>query len=282
MGAHERIQILNLEVDTDDVSDFRILVDSQSFKYVTIDHGVYETSVMVWDRRLIPVLPPFPKGEWNEGHIARHPDTGMPYFAQYSKVELPGIHNEWHSTRINWLDLQRGEKLMSNVYIATISNKAITEHMGLVGDDLVIKFARFPWEMQYYVAETGIYKLIEGLEIAPGFIGHLTEEGRVIGFALERIKDARHPGPDDLKACQEALGKLHRQGILHGDVNKHNFLIHDSGGQGIVTIVDFECALKSTDKLAFEEETGSLQAMLDETDGSGGYYLEGNHNEQES
>ena len=282
MGAHERIQILNLEVDTDGVSDFRILVDGRSFKYVTIDHGVYETSVMVWDRLLIPVLPPLPKGEWNEGHIKRHPDTGMPYFTQYSKVELPGIHNEWHSTHVNWLDLQRGEKLMSNVYTATIPKTANTEQMGMVDDELVIKYARFPWEMQYYAAETGIYKLIEGLEIAPRFIGHLIEEGRVIGFVLERIKHVRHPSPDDLKACQEALGKLHRQDILHGDVNKHNFLVHDSGGQEIVTMVDFECALESTDKLSFEEEMGSLHAMLSATDGSGGHYLEGDDNGQET
>lgn len=83
-----------------------------------------------------------------------------------------------------------------------------------MADETVIKFARFPWELQYYEDETRIYERINGQAIGPQFLGHLTEEGRVIGFVIDYIKDARHAGPDDVEACQIALRKLHQVGLV--------------------------------------------------------------------
>ena len=330
MSPQKQIQVLNLEVDYEDVSYFRILVDNSSFKYITIDFGVYCPSDMVWDRALIPLLPQFPEGDWNEGHIGRHPERGTPHFTRYARVALGTISNLWHPTRIDWIDLRRGERLMSNVYTATLlkgrkknrdqqqreqrgQNKKPTASIrsgsqsrsqsrspetSSKNDSFIIKYARFPWEIHYYASETAIYKFLEGKGIAPRFLGHLTEGsnncnngGRVIGFALERIEHARHAGPHDLEACQEALSKLHRLGILHGDVNRHNFLIRqpDTGGgdvgstgaavtgmagRKIVTIIDFEFASKCTDKLAFTEEMDRLKVELHETDGRGARSIE--------
>ena len=279
MATCERIQILNLEVDVEDVSDFRILVDGKSFKYVTIDPGVYDPGVMVWSHALIPLLPPLPEGDWNEGHIGCHPDQGTPYLARYAKVMLPTIRNIWHTTHIDWLDLQLGQKIMSNVYTATFVKNTIGAMSG--ADDLVIKFARFPWELHYYDAETSFYKRIEALGIGPKFLGHLTEEQRVIGFVLERIKDARHADPGDLEACQDTLRKLHRQGILHGDVNKHNFLVREADGRKTVTIIDFENASDCTEQVALKEEIERLQEELCATDGRGGYYIGGDEDDWE-
>jgi Lipopolysaccharide kinase (Kdo/WaaP) family len=271
MAALERIQILNIEVDPTDVSEFRILVDGKSFKYLTIDPGLYDTDELVWDRKLIPLLPPLPDGDWNEGHIASHPDEGTPHFARHERVLLPTIRSVWHTTHIEWLDLQRGQKLKSNVYTASFlenANGATT-----MEDDLVIKFARFPWEMHYYEAETSYYRSVEGQGICPKFLGHLTEEQRVIGFVLKRIKDARHADQGDLEACQDVLRKLHRQGILHGDVNKHNFLVQDVEGQKTVTIIDLENASDCDDETAFQRELESLEEMLCSTDRGGSYYV---------
>lgn len=36
-------------------------------------------------------------------------------------------------------------------------------------------------------------------------LGHISEEGRVIGFLLEKIADARHAAPADFEACSQAL-----------------------------------------------------------------------------
>jgi hypothetical protein len=47
---------------------------------------------------------------------------------------------------------------------------------------IIAKFARFHWEIEYYVAETHVYSWIDGCNIGPEFLGYLTEDGQVIGF----------------------------------------------------------------------------------------------------
>ncbi|KAJ5534306.1 hypothetical protein N7527_000560 [Penicillium freii] len=73
----------------------------------------------------------------------------------------------------------------------------------------VVKFARFDWEIGYMEGETASYQLIEGCDIGPRFLGHLFEDGCVIGFLMERIANARHAGPRDLDICQQTLARLH-------------------------------------------------------------------------
>ncbi|KAH0846498.1 hypothetical protein AYO21_10149 [Fonsecaea monophora] len=272
MGVCDRIQILNLEVDPEDVSDYRILIDGKSFKYVTIDAGVYELEDMTWDRLIVPRLPPMPPGDWNTGHVATHPKQGTPYFSRYAKVELPTIVSTWHPVRIDWLDLEGGQRLRSNIHIATLKK----DIGGMrAGHEVLIKFARFPWETQYFEDETKVYQRLDGQGIAPQFLGHLTEEGRVMGLVIEYIKDARHAGPEDVDACQDTLGNLHRLGMLHGDVNRHNFLVREAGGRSkTVTMVDLETASECTDPDAFEDEIDRLREELRSTDGKGGYHVE--------
>lgn len=54
---------------------------------------------------------------------------------------------------------------------------------------------------------------------------------------MNKVKDARHAGPQDLELCQTVLSELHGLGIKHGDVNKHNFLIHDVKATSLTLIV---------------------------------------------
>lgn len=93
----------------------------------------------------------------------------------------------------------------------------------------------------------------------------MTEDGRVTGFIIERISDARHATPEDLTICQTKLSALHALGIVHGGVNKHNFLVAD----GPVTLVGFECARKCEDVSVFLEEFASLAERLDDMSGKG-------------
>ena len=97
------------------------------------------------------------------------------------------------------------------------------------------------------------------------FLGLLTEEGRIIGFIIERLTDAHHASPTELRLCQVALSKLHNLGILHGDVNKHNFLVKD----GRAILIDFECARATEDKSALREEMECLLDELGDTSGRG-------------
>jgi RIO-like serine/threonine protein kinase len=93
-------------------------------------------------------------------------------------------------------------------------------------------------------------------------LGHVTEEKRVIGFLMERVKDeagdARHATPADLEACSQALTKLHQLRILHGDINKYNMLVTSKG----VTLVDFCTARKCEDTSALDKEMQDLEMRL--------------------
>ncbi|KIX01219.1 uncharacterized protein Z518_08944 [Rhinocladiella mackenziei CBS 650.93] len=271
MAIYDRIQILNLEVDSENVSYYRILVDGKSFKYITIDAGVYNPKDMTWDSMIIPQLPLMPEGDWNEGHVASHPEQGTPYFSRYAKVELPTIVSIWHPVQIDWLELERAQRLRSNVCTATLKGN-IGEMRA--GHEVVIKFARFPWEVQYFEDETRFYERLDGQGIAPQFLGHLTEEGRVVGLVIEYIKNARHAGPEDVGECEDAMRNLHLLGMLHGDVNRHNFLVREADRRKTVTIVDFENASECTEAGVFEQEIDRLRDELHLTDGKGGYHVE--------
>ncbi|KAI9771584.1 MAG: hypothetical protein M1835_006406 [Candelina submexicana] len=64
---------------------------------------------------------------------------------------------------------------------------------------------------------------------------------------------------DDLESCEAVVRRLHGLGIVHGDLNKHNFLVDDGGK---VALIDFESAKKSTDKEAMEKETRGIKEQL--------------------
>ena len=109
-----------------------------------------------------------------------------------------------------------GRKLRPNVYETTCTQLSPTP--------VIAKLARFPWEVALLAAETAAYEWIKGHEIDLAFFGHLTEEGRTIGFLVARIGDGagsgvRHASEDDLPLCRAVLQKLHSMSIKHGDTN---------------------------------------------------------------
>lgn len=198
-----------------------------------------------------------PPGNWNVGRVSKDPVTGKPHFAATAKETLPSITHVWHHTKIDHLSLTFGAKLRSNVYEAT------SPHFESV---VVTKFARFPWEIQFLDKETEAYEWISGHEIGPRFLAHLTEEGRVIGFIVEKISDFEHATPNDVSLCQNTLSILHSIGIKHGDTNKHNFLVHE----GKATMIDFDCAERVSDKEVLEAEAIGLEAEFQDMSGRGG------------
>ena len=89
----------------------------------------------------------------------------------------------------------------------------------------------------------------------------MKEEGRTVRFLLEKV-EGRHATPDDLATCRTAVSRLHALGIIHGDLNKHNFLISEFR----VVLLDFESARRSEDKDAMDQELRKLeQHLLDES-----------------
>ncbi|KNZ71263.1 hypothetical protein J132_00100 [Termitomyces sp. J132] len=251
------IKVLYVSVDPLDESHFRILVDGKFVKYLTIDANLYSVDDMCFEPSLISILPPLPPGDWNTGRISRNCTNGLPHFSEVTKVELPSISHIWHPLQIDHLSLHMGRQLRSNVY------EASTPQFDL---PIVVKFAQLPYEIPYLESETSAYQWIQNHQISPRFLGHLTEEGRVIGFAMERITSARHAEPEDLALCEQALLTLHRLNIKHGDINKHNFLIHDDRA----TLIDFATAVQCNDAKVLEEEFRRLEKELTDTSGRGG------------
>ncbi|KAH8602288.1 hypothetical protein B0O99DRAFT_606179 [Bisporella sp. PMI_857] len=153
------------------------------------------------------------------------------------------------------------QKLRSNVYEVTCDRFSST---------IVAKFARFPWEVPRLEKETTVYEWIASHQIGPDFLGHLTEEGRVIGFLMACISDCRHATTEDFHLCHLTLSKLHQLGIKHGDINKHNFLIH--GGKA--TLIDFDSASRTAGVDELEAELSDLLNQLRDTSGRGGRIVE--------
>lgn len=133
---------------------------------------------------------------------------------------------------------------------------------------MIAKIARFEWEVPRIEQETRAYQLLEGSGLAPRFLGHVHEDGRVMGFLLEKL-EGRPASLQDLSVCEAALGKLHGLGLLHGDVNRYNFLVTEDG----VKLIDFERVQENASPESMSKELGSLHAELVDESGRGGGFI---------
>ncbi|OBT56982.1 hypothetical protein VE04_02555 [Pseudogymnoascus sp. 24MN13] len=209
-----KVEILNQDTDSDGKtpSYYRMLADKTSFKYITIDPGIYEKTL-----------------------------GSPPIFAETTQETLPSITPLWHPKSYSYLSLDIGKRLRANVYIASSPE---------FKKPVIAKFA-------------------QGHGIGPEFLGYLTEEGRVIGFLIEHV-EGRHATISDLPACEGIVKRLHGLGVVHGDLNKHNFLISEKGA----VLIDFETAKKSGDSEGMEREVRGLEGQLLDESGNGGTVVE--------
>ncbi|KAI0385014.1 hypothetical protein F5Y04DRAFT_246662 [Hypomontagnella monticulosa] len=249
--TNDNVQLLAVLVDPDEneESEYRFLVDGRHVKYVTVAPGILAKDKRTFALVLIPGLPPFPPGDWNEGHVGHDSASGKPSFIRTVKADLAGVKTTWHATYIDHLELHKLDHFRQNIH--KVSHP-------LFDHPVVAKFTEFPWQTPYLEAETVAYQWIEGSGIAPRFLGHLTEEGRVIGFVLEYIENAKTAGPEDLAACQGVLKRLHSLGIKHGDINKYNLLVQGDR----VFLLDFESAKKGASLSDLEAEYQQLGESL--------------------
>lgn len=66
------------------------------------------------------------------------------------------------------------------------------------------------------------------------------------------------------------MKRLHGLGVVHGDLNKHNFLISEKGA----VLIDFETAKRSGDGEGMEREVRGLEGQLLDESGNGGTVVE--------
>ncbi|CAG7562597.1 unnamed protein product [Fusarium equiseti] len=150
--------------DTDD-SDYRFLVDEQHVKYITTAPGTFRGAED--DRTFKPVLlgellPLFPTGDWNQGHVARDPETGKATFVRTETVQFGQVKNTWHPVKLNELGFTRQVRLRQRVHVST--------HPQVGGGKPVpIKFAVWPWEIPSIEVETAAYRWLHDTGVGPKF-----------------------------------------------------------------------------------------------------------------
>lgn len=258
-----------MEMTANDHCDsfFRVLA-SGNVKYISVKGSTYDTDTL-YDMPLEFETLLHPLGyhdeNWVSVYISRNQSSQELELAM-SSDPLPGVQTIWHPQMINFLDLERTKSLA----VLTQECKWKTPSSTSQDERMIAKMARFAWEIRYLEAESKIYQLVEGQDIAPKFLGHIHEAGRVIGMLLEKAPNGRHAESADLEICEAALRRFHALGYLHGDCNKYNFIILPDGK---VFLIDFDNARACTDARLLDAEVESLKEQLAETTGRGGGFM---------
>ena len=259
--AKSELEVLSQEID-DEQGFYRVRSKHRVY-YLVIARNTYDEDTMCRPYLLIPALPDFPNSEWVTMQISRNPDGSLQSTLSYEA--LPAVQRLSHHRQINILSLKRVEYLGTNVYEVLFEGRPAIE-----------KIARWSWEIPRSQNETRAYSIISQYHrkypdvppIAPRFLGHLIKNGRAMGILLEKI-DEDSASMEDLAGCEEVVGKIHAMWLIHGDVNRYNFIIGRSGDGDIVRMVDFEHVEDYEDEAACVE-LEALPFELAEETGRGG------------
>lgn len=257
----DSVEILPQEI-SDEEGLYRIRAGQRVY-YLTIPTEVFDEHTMCRPYLLIPQLPSLSDISWSKISLTRNGDGSLAVTA--SPDPMREVTFAWHEKRIDVLSLPRTKRLRSGVFETIYEDRAA-----------VAKIACFEWHIPRVTRETWAYCVLtqsqrpdEALPIAPEFLGHLVENGRVIGFLMEKL-DGRPACLDDLTQCEALLRRLHGLGdlgLVHGDVNRYNFIVEEGPG-GVIRLVDLEHAQDYDAKLA-QAELESLPAELAEETGRG-------------
>ena len=250
------IKVLSQQID-DKEGLYRIR-GGQRVYYLTIPTTVYDEDTMCQPHLLIPVLPNIPSGEWTMMNVYRRHDGSLDSSILWDR--LVGIRNIWHPRHVDVLSLQQIKYYGPNVREMLYNGRAV-----------IMKFAPFEWNIVQAERETEAYRKINqtpntgAAASAPAFLAHVTENGRVMGMLLEKVEgDA--PCIEDLPACAHAVHQLHCMGLIHGDVNRFNFILDRARKRTV--LVDYEHTDDYAEAVAVAE-LASLSAELTESTGRG-------------
>jgi RIO1 family len=252
-------KILSMEISSKDESEYRLLIDGH-VRYLSIAAHSLDIDTLRFLPSLLDALPPLESpSNWTIAYISRQFNRGD-LTAVFSERKLAGVQGTWHPKTIDCLRLTRVNQITAPVFEAFL-----TEPDPALPSIFIAKIARFEWEIPRLERETQAYSLVEGTGLAPRFLGHVAEHGRIIGLLLEKV-EGREAGIGDLEVCEAAVRRFHSFGLTHGDLNRFNFLIGKNG----VKMIDFENSNAQTDKQEMQREYEGLADQLMEETGRGG------------
>jgi hypothetical protein len=246
-------EVLSLDLEKNDFL-YRIQRESR-IVYVSVLH---DDIIPVGERtdslRILSKLKGVPKWDenWTTLTIRRSSDSVI----QSTVDEFPP-----HSLDTKALDVQ--DPIYFNILDLKPSSRISDRISRVVLDDktMILKIARFQYEIPALQQEVLIYALLasRGFAFAPKVLGYAYEElrDRTIGFLMEDIS-GRTPGAEDLKFCEGTIRLLHKSGILHGDVNRYNFLMADCGA----IVFDFEVATIK-EVVASKESDDEIETLVE-------------------
>ncbi|PYH31805.1 alpha-galactosidase A [Aspergillus neoniger CBS 115656] len=237
-----------MDVSSKDDSAYRILLQNK-IRYLTIRPGTFNRSTLLTPLSSLPNLPG--DDAWNCALINRDPASGELTIEPQNR-NLTGITNIWHSLQIDCLQLKRKRQLTATAFEATYCGSELpSTTTSEENKTVIVKIARFEWEIPRLSRETSIYKQLQDIyDLTPRFLGHVHEHGRVIGFILETI-EGREAGIEDLVGCQAV----------------YNFVVR---GDGTVRLIDFESSwLDKAATAIMRAEMESLGEQLVEGTGRG-------------
>lgn len=234
----------------------------ESIRYAKVQPNVFP-STWLEDPYTDFELPVFPPGDWRVVDIIRNEVTGEAQVSNPREDDrtltgrLDRDIDAWHPISVDYLEL---EKVSQILYTSLLWRRSDTlwlvTHEKLFPTPVLMKIAEFPVSdaLTRVENETKVYQAIQGKGIAPEFLGHVTENGRVIGSLFEYI-DGECPEKQDLPRCERVLRKFHREGFLHGDSHPMNFVVC----HGTTKLIDFETSRPCTSQVEFDREVRNVK-----------------------
>lgn len=190
----------------------------------------------------------------------------MPSILAARNGSLWGLHNEppmsgWHPRRIELDHLASVRSIQPHrleIVVPLSEVAANKDEFGLATTTtpILAKLAALPKDLEALAREDTMYRLLYGLGVTPRFLGHVTVDGRIVGFLTELVPSGVEQGRTTrgrlkAEACLAALRRVHGKGIAHGDAHGENCLAR---GDGSAVLIDFELALETSAQAEFDRD----------------------------
>lgn len=185
------------------------------------------------------------------------------------RVIEPPVMSGWHPRRIELDHLasiqsiqpHRLEMVVPASEVANQWDREFDLAATTTTTPMLAKLAASPRDLEALAREDTMYRLLYGLGVTPRFLGHVTVDGRIVGFLIEYLPSSTvkqkegasrtASGRPKAEACLAALRRVHGQGIAHGDAHGENCLAR---GDGSAVLIDFELALETSAQAEFDRD----------------------------